>query len=240
MHESGSADSEERDGTTESSATLVDTGSATASSDGASEFREVTRPPGSRRGRGARFAAYVAAGALALGAGFGIAKVTDPPRAAPLSSAIPSPAKAGGVFVEDDNGTAQDSQTNILQSTGPGLVHIIAGGKAVGIGMVLTPSGKVLTTYQPSRGAGSLKVKYVLSGITFNAEVIGTDGAAGLALLQLAGGNGRAFSTLVVGNSVQVQAVLVPLCRRGLRHRGRHQRHPRRAGHQHGHPDRAE
>jgi hypothetical protein len=47
MHESGSADSEERDGTTESSATLVDTGSATASSDGASEFREVTRPPGS-------------------------------------------------------------------------------------------------------------------------------------------------------------------------------------------------
>jgi hypothetical protein len=55
------------------------------------------------------------------------------------------------VFVEDDDGTAQDSQTNVLQSTGPGLVHIIADGKAVGIGMVLTPSGKVLTTYQPSR-----------------------------------------------------------------------------------------
>jgi len=216
MHESGSAgsempesrstDSEDQDGTAESPAILVATGSATGSSDGAeaSESGQVSRPPGPRRG--ARFAAYVAAGALALGAGFGIAKVVDPPRAAPLSSAIPSPAKAGGVFVEDDDGTAQDSQTNILQSTGPGLVHVIAGGKAVGIGMVLTPSGKVLTTYQPSRGAGSLTVKYVLSGVTFKTEVIGTDGAAGLALLQLEGGNGRAFSTVVVGNSATLVA----------------------------------
>jgi S1-C subfamily serine protease len=204
MHESGSADSEERDGTSESRATLVDTGSATESSDGASESGEVCRQPGSRRG--ARFAAYVVAGALTLGTAFGIAKVVDPPRPAPLSSAIPSPARAGGVFVEDDNGTAQDSQTNILQSTGPGLVHVIAAGKAVGIGMVLTPSGKVLTTYQPSRGAGSLRVKYVLSGVTFKAEVIGTDGAAGLALLQMTGGNGRAFPTLVVGNSATVVA----------------------------------
>ena len=185
MHESGSAGSE-------------------MPGSRSTESGQVSGPPGSRSG--ARFAAYVAAGALALGAGFGIAKVVDPPRAAPLSSAIPSPAKSGGVFVEDDDGTAQDSQTNILQSTGPGLVHVIAAGKAVGIGMVLTPSGKVLTTYQPSRGAGSLRVKYVLSGITFKAEVIGTDGAAGLALLQMTGGNGRAFPTLVVGNSATVVA----------------------------------
>jgi hypothetical protein len=216
MHESESADSEmpgsrsvdseEQDGTTESLATLVDTDGAAESSDGdeALESGQVSRPPGSRRGF--RFAAYVAAGALALGAGFGVAKVVDPPGAAPLSSAIPSPAKAGGVFVEDDDGTAQDSQTNVLQSTGPGLVHIVAGGKAVGIGMVLTPSGKVLTTYQPSRGAGSLTVKYVLSGVTFKTEVIGTDGAAGLALLQMTGGDGRAFSTVVVGNSATLVA----------------------------------
>jgi len=176
MHESGSAGSE-------------------MPGSRSTESGQVSGPPGSRRG--ARFAASV-------GAGFGIAKVVDPPRAAPLSSAIPSPAKSGGVFVEDDDGTAQDSQTNILQSTGPGLVHIIAAGKAVGIGMVLTPSGKVLTTYQPSRGAGSLTVKYVLSGITFKAEVIGMD--AGLALLQMAGGDGRAFSTLVVGNSATLVA----------------------------------
>ena len=118
-----------------------------------------------------------------------------------ISSAIPSPAEGNGAFVEDDDLTAQDNQTNILQSTAPGLVHVISGRNVVGIGMVLTPSGKVLTTYQPAPRAGNLAAKYVVSGVTFKAEVIGTDAAAGLALLQLEGSGGRAFSTLAVGNS---------------------------------------
>ena len=66
---------------------------------------------------------------------------------------------------------------------------------------MLTPSGKVLTTYQPSGGAGGLSAKYVLSGKTFKATVLGTDAAAGLALLQMQGADGRAFSTVTVGNS---------------------------------------
>jgi len=66
---------------------------------------------------------------------------------------------------------------------------------------VLTESGKVLTTYQPSAGTAKLAAEYVLSRATFRAEVIGTDPAAGLALLQLEGGNGRPFSTVTVGNS---------------------------------------
>jgi len=182
MHENGSADSE-----------------MPSDGDQASESGQVAGPPGSRRG--ARFAAYVAAGALALGAGFGIAKVVGSPAAPAISSAVPSPAKGNDAFIEDDNLTAQDNQTNILQTTAPGLVHIISAGTAVGIGMVLTPSGKVLTTYQPARGAGNLAAKYVVSGKTFKATVIGTDASAGLALLQLAGGAGREFSTLAVGNS---------------------------------------
>ena len=105
------------------------------------------------------------------------------------------------MFVEDDNGTGQDNESNIFSSTAPGLVHVISAGKAVGIGLVLTPSGKVLTTYQPSGGAGGLSAKYVLSGKTFKATVLGADPAAGLALLQLQGGNGRSFPTVTVGNS---------------------------------------
>jgi S1-C subfamily serine protease len=85
-------------------------------------------------------------------------------------------------------------------------VHILSGGTSVGIGLVLTESGKVLTTYQPAAGqraagAGGLAAEYVLSRQTFPAKVIGVDAAAGLALLQLEGGNGRAFSTVTVGNS---------------------------------------
>jgi len=158
-------------------------------------------PRRTRSARGARIAAYVAATVLALGAGFGLTKLVDPPRAAALSSDIPSPAKSVSVFTEDDDGTGQDNESNIFASTAPGLVHVISAGKAVGIGLVLTPSGKVLTTYQPSAGAGRLSAEYVLSGKTFTATVLGADPAAGLALLQMQGGNGRAFSTVAVGNS---------------------------------------
>jgi S1-C subfamily serine protease len=182
MHDSGICDSEER---------------PTAQSGDA--FPQAA-PRRAGPGRGARLAACLAAGVMTLGAGFGLTRLIDPPGPAPLPSAIPSPAASGGVFFEDDDGTAQDSQTNILQSTAPGLVHLVSGGKSVGIGLVLTPSGKVLTTYQPS-GAASLTARYVLSGRTFKAAVLGTDPAAGLALLQLQGGSGRAFPVVSAGNS---------------------------------------
>ena len=154
---------------------------------------------------GVRIAVSAATGVLAVGLGFGLATVLGPSGPA-ISSAIPSPAQGNSAFVEDDNLTAQDNQSNILQSTAPGLVHIIAGGTAVGIGMVLTPSGKVLTTYQPRRDTAALAAEYVVSGMTFKAKVIGTDAAAGLALIQLEGGNGRPFSTLQVGNSATIVA----------------------------------
>ena len=56
-------------------------------------------------------------------------------------------------FIEDENGTGQDNQSNILDATGGGMVHVLSGGTSVGIGLVLTESGKVLTTYRPSAGA---------------------------------------------------------------------------------------
>jgi S1-C subfamily serine protease len=84
------------------------------------------------------------------------------------------------------------------------MVHVLSGGTSVGIGLVLTESGKVLTTYQPAAGAANLAAEYVLSRETFKAKVIGVDAAAGLALLQMEGGNGRPFSTVAVGNSATI------------------------------------
>ena len=189
-----------------SPAASTDSGEAAELSDtsGTPESAQDSTPASPRRtgrARPVRVAAYAAAAALALGAGFGLTKLVDPSRAAPVSSDIPAPAKSVSVFVEDDNGTGQDNESNIFSATAPGLVHVISAGKAVGIGLVLTPSGKVLTTYQPSGGAGGLSAKYVLSGKTFKATVLGADPAAGLALLQMQGGNGRSFSTVTVGNS---------------------------------------
>jgi S1-C subfamily serine protease len=137
---------------------------------------------------------------LAVGLGFGIGRLVGLGNRVILT-AIPQPATGQDAFVEDDDGIAQDNQENILAATAPGMVHVLSGGTSVGIGLVLTESGKVLTSYQPATGAAGLSAEYVLSRETFKATVIGIDRAAGLTLLQLQGGDGRAFSTVTVGNS---------------------------------------
>jgi S1-C subfamily serine protease len=152
------------------------------------------------RNRRLRLSAIAAALILAAGIGFGVGRALGLGDTVVLS-AIPHPASGKDAFIEDDDGIAQDNQENILAATAPGLVHVLSGGTSVGIGLVLTESGKVLTTYQPAAGATHLAAEYVLSRQTFKATVIGADPAAGLALLQLEGGDGRPFSTVSVGNS---------------------------------------
>ena len=156
--------------------------------------------PKAWRSKRFRITAIATAVVLAAGIGFGAGRVIGLGNTVILS-AIPKPATGKDAFIEDDDLTAADNQANIFQATAPGMVHVLSGGTSVGIGLVLTESGKVLTTYQPAKGAASLAAEYVLSRATFKATVIGTDPAAGLALLQLQGGDGRSFSTVTVGNS---------------------------------------
>jgi putative serine protease PepD len=168
--------------------------------------RELVNPGDSAKippaWRNKRFRLAVTAAAVILSAGlsFGVGRAIGLGDTV-INSAIPRPATGNNAFIEDDDLTAQDNEENIFASTAPGLVHVLSGGTSVGIGLVLTQSGKVLTTYQPAAGAANLAAEYVLSGATFKATVIGADAAAGLALLQLEGAHGRPFSTVVVGNS---------------------------------------
>jgi S1-C subfamily serine protease len=152
--------------------------------------------------RNKRFRIFVIAAAviLAAGAGFGVGRLMGLGDTVVLSG-IPRPATTASPFIEDDDGIGQDNQANILDATAPGMVHVLSGGTSVGIGLVITESGKVLTTYRPSAGATNLAGEYVLSRETFKATVIGADPAAGLALLQLEGPKGRPFSTVTLGNS---------------------------------------
>lgn len=137
---------------------------------------------------------------LMAGIGFGVGKLTGAGNNV-VRSDIPKPEKTADPFIEGSGSIADNSHANILSTTAPGMVHILSGGKSAGIGLVLTESGKVLTTYQPAKGAQNLSAKYVLSGATFKATVIGTDPAAGLALLQMASRPGWPFVTIEVGNS---------------------------------------
>ena len=120
---------------------------------------------------------------------------------AQASSAIPSPPRANKMFVEDDDGTGADNQENIVRSAAPGLVHIVStSGAAVGVGLVLTPSGLVLTSSRILHGARRVDVRTVLAGRRFSATVLGGDAAEDLALLQIEGGP-PAFKTVAIGNS---------------------------------------
>jgi S1-C subfamily serine protease len=173
-----------------------------ATEDAATSGRAV---PEVWRNKGFRLCAIAASVILAAGLSFGAGRIAGLGNTEILS-AIPAPLKGNDVFVEDQDGLAQDNLSNVLESTGQGMVHVLSGGTAVGIGLVLTESGKVLTTYQPAAGEPSLAAEYVFSRETFKATVIGVDPAAGLALLQMAGSNGRPFSTVTVGNSATIVA----------------------------------
>jgi S1-C subfamily serine protease len=132
--------------------------------------------------------------------GFGFGKLTGAGDNV-VHSGIPRPETTADPFFEGSGSIADNSHENILSTTAPGMVHILSAGKPVGIGLVLTQSGKVLTTYRPAPDAQNLSAKYVLSGATFKTTVIGADPATGLALLQMASRPGWPFVTVEVGNS---------------------------------------
>jgi S1-C subfamily serine protease len=159
-----------------------------------------TRPK-ARRSRRSRVVASIAGGALGIAVGFSVGAVIKFVGSnSAASSVIPSPPRANARFVEDDNGTGQDNQENILAAAAPGLVRIISSrGTSVGLGVVLTPSGLVLTSDQILRGAGPVTVQIVLSGKSFAGRVAGSDDAEDLALLQIEGGS--RFKPIAIGNS---------------------------------------
>jgi S1-C subfamily serine protease len=141
-------------------------------------------------GAGAAVTAAVAAFAAAGG-------LSGPARG---SSVIPSPPPANKMFVADDNGTGADNQANILRVAAPGLVHVVsAHGTTIGAGVILTPSGLILTSAQALQGAGPATVRGVLSGRSFPARLVGSDRSHGLSLLQMTGG--PAVRPVTVGNS---------------------------------------
>jgi S1-C subfamily serine protease len=156
--------------------------------------------PEAWRSKPFRLIAMAAVVVVTAGIGFGAGKLAGVGNNV-VRSDIPRPETTADPFIEGSGSIADNSHENILSTTAPGMVHILSGGKPVGTGLVLTQSGRVLTTYQPAKGAQNLSARYVLSGATFTATVIGTDPAAGLALLQMASRPGWPYVTVEVGNS---------------------------------------
>jgi S1-C subfamily serine protease len=76
-------------------------------------------------------------------------------------------------------------------------------GAAAGTGMVLTPSGQVLTNNHVIRGATTIRVRVPDTGRTYRARVLGYSISGDVALLQLQGASG--LQTVSVGDSSKVK-----------------------------------
>src|SRR5580693_8168203 len=162
-------------------------------------------PPAPRRRRGGRFMVYLAVAALAAFVAAGVTIAcggTDGSAAGVSSRDVPAPhSNAAG------SGSAVLNQVAVAHKVKPGLVDIIStlkydGETAEGTGMILSPTGLVLTNNHVIDGATSVIARLVDSGKTYQAQVVGYDDTDDVALLQLRGASGLA--TVNFGNSSQV------------------------------------
>lgn len=98
------------------------------------------------------------------------------------------------------------SNSQIAARIDPGLVDIVTTlgyqrAQAAGTGMVLTPSGQILTNNHVIAGATSIKAVDLGNGRTYLASVVGYDRSHDVAVLQLRGASG--LRTVATGNSAQ-------------------------------------
>jgi S1-C subfamily serine protease len=91
---------------------------------------------------------------------------------------------------------ASDGPTDaasIARDTDAGLVDItttVSDGEAAGTGMVISPTGEVLTNNHVIDGATSISVRDVGDGTTYKATVVGYDRSQDVAVLRLTGASG--------------------------------------------------
>jgi S1-C subfamily serine protease len=95
----------------------------------------------------------------------------------------------------------------VISKVKPGMVDITArlrfsGQVFEGTGMILSSNGLVLTNNHVVNGATTLTATLVASGRSYTAQVVGTDSAADVALLKLAGASG--LRAVKIGNSSRV------------------------------------
>jgi S1-C subfamily serine protease len=190
-------------------------------------------PPGSRFGR---VLAYVAVAALAAGVGAGAAIAlnhsSDPSSSPAANGSQQNPFSNGGNNfgqAPNNNGQAPGNQNGtggnnagsgslnaqaLAAKVDPAIVDITSQLKynnatAEGTGIVISPSGLVLTNNHVIDEATSVSATLVVSGKTYTAKVLGYDSTDDVALLQLQGASGLKTASLGDSSKVKVgQAVL--------------------------------
>lgn len=92
---------------------------------------------------------------------------------------------------------AAESDATEAQSTGVVLIETVtAAGEAAGTGLVLDADGTVVTNYHVVEGATAVQVTVATTGETYDAEVLGADPGADVAVLRLDGASDLAVVAL--------------------------------------------
>jgi S1-C subfamily serine protease len=104
----------------------------------------------------------------------------------------------------------------ISSQTDPGLVDVMTNlglqqEQAAGTGVVLTPSGEILTNNHVIKGATSIKVRDIGNGRTYAAKVVGYDQTRDIAVIQAVGASGLQTAALGDSSSVKVGDKVVAL-----------------------------
>ncbi|MBV9412950.1 MAG: trypsin-like peptidase domain-containing protein, partial [Acidimicrobiia bacterium] len=76
--------------------------------------------------------------------------------------------------------------------------------KAAGTGIVLTPSGEILTNHHVVQGATAVSVTDIGNGETYDGKVVGYDVSEDIAVIQLSGASGLKTATIADSSKVSV------------------------------------
>jgi S1-C subfamily serine protease len=177
-------------------------------------------PPPLRRGRGVRaaIAAVVTAALVAATVLVAGTVLSGPSSPAPATTASPVRTVRQPASAIDRTTGGVDVQA-VANRVSPAVVDIntvlasfsgATGGRAAGTGMILTPSGEVLTNNHVIRNASTIRVTVAGRG-TYAATVIGADPSADVALLQLRGASHLPTVTLADSSSATLGQEVVAI-----------------------------
>jgi S1-C subfamily serine protease len=114
----------------------------------------------------------------------------------------------GMMTVTGNSGNTILTTAQVAHQTDPGLVDVVSTlglqqAASAGTGLVLTPSGEILTNNHVIKGATSIRVTDIGNGRSYPAKVVGYDQSKDIAVLQLVGASG--LQTVSLGNSSTVK-----------------------------------
>jgi S1-C subfamily serine protease len=114
----------------------------------------------------------------------------------------------GLMAVTGGSGNTILTTAQVATQTNPGLVDVVSTlglqqASSAGTGLVLTPSGEILTNNHVIKGATSIRVTDIGNGRSYPAKVVGYDQSKDIAVLQAVGASG--LQTVSLGNSSIVE-----------------------------------